>query len=50
MLHANVDRDQILATLAPLCPGIEPDILQDFTTRMDADYFAAFHRKCSPNT
>ena len=45
MLHANVDRDQILATLAPLCPGIEPDILQDFTTRMDADYFAAFPPK-----
>ena len=29
MLHANTDRDQILATLAPLCPGIETDILQE---------------------
>ncbi|HNA85998.1 MAG TPA: hypothetical protein PLB04_10560, partial [Nitrospira sp.] len=45
MLHANTDRDQILATLAPLCPGIETDILQDFTSRMDADYFAAFSPK-----
>jgi len=45
MPHANVDRDQLLATLAPLCPGIEADILQDFTTRMDQDYFAAFPPK-----
>ncbi len=42
MPHANIDRDRILATLAPLCPGVEADILQDFTTRMDQDYFAAF--------
>jgi glutamate-ammonia-ligase adenylyltransferase len=41
MPHANIDRD-LLPTLAPLCPGVEADILQDFTTRMDADYFAAF--------
>ncbi|MBK7487022.1 MAG: hypothetical protein IPI70_12870 [Nitrospira sp.] len=46
MLHANADRDQILATLAPLCQGIDRDILQDFVTRMDPDYFSAF----SPNT
>jgi hypothetical protein len=42
MLHANVDRDQLLATLAPLCQGIDRDILQDFVTRMDPDYFSAF--------
>jgi len=42
MPHANIDRDRILATLAPLCPSVEADILQDFTTRMDQDYFAAF--------
>ncbi|MGB4894856.1 MAG: hypothetical protein WBO94_10140, partial [Nitrospira sp.] len=46
MLHANVDRDQLLATLTPLCQGIDRDILQDFVTRMDPDYFSAF----SPNT
>ncbi|ODT43903.1 MAG: hypothetical protein ABS70_06835 [Nitrospira sp. SCN 59-13] len=45
MLHANTDRDQILATLAPLCSNIDADILQDFTTRMDPDYFAAFPPK-----
>ncbi len=45
MLHANADRDQILATLAPLCQGIDADILQDFVTRMDPDYFAAFPAK-----
>ena len=45
MLHANANRDQILATLAQLCPGIDADILQDFTTRMDSDYFAAFPPK-----
>ena len=45
MLHANADRDQILTTLAPLCPGIDRDILQDFVTRMDPDYFSAFPPK-----
>ena len=45
MLHANADRDQILTTLAPLCPGIDRDILQDFVTRMDSDYFSAFPPK-----
>ena len=45
MLHANADRDQILATLAPLCQGIDADILQDFVTRMDPDYFSAFPPK-----
>lgn len=45
MLHANADRDQILATLAPLCQDIDRDILQDFVTRMDPDYFSAFPPK-----
>jgi len=45
MLHAHADRDQILTTLAPLCPGIDRDILQDFVTRMDPDYFSAFPPK-----
>ncbi|MDR4481037.1 MAG: hypothetical protein R3B37_14980 [Nitrospira sp.] len=45
MLHANTDRAQILATLAPLCPDIDADILQDFVTRMDPEYFSAFPPK-----
>lgn len=45
MPHANLDRDQLLATLASLCPGVDADILQDFTSRMDQDYFAAFSPK-----
>jgi glutamate-ammonia-ligase adenylyltransferase len=45
MLQPNVDRARILATLTPLCQGIDQDILQDFVTRMDPDYFAAFPPK-----
>ena len=42
MLPANADRDRILATLSPLCQTVDGDILQDFITRMDPDYFKAF--------
>ncbi|MBA2487170.1 MAG: hypothetical protein H0V35_13960, partial [Nitrospira sp.] len=42
MQHANADRDRILAALAPFCQDIDSDILQDFVTRMDPDYFTAF--------
>ena len=45
MQHANPDRDRILATLTPLCQGIDSDILQDFVMRMDPDYFTAFPPK-----
>lgn len=45
MLPADADRDQIIATLAPLCQDIATDILQDFVTRMDPDYFTAFPPK-----
>ena len=45
-VQRDVDRGQLLATLTPLCQGIDRDILQDFVTRMDPDYFSAF----SPNT
>jgi glutamate-ammonia-ligase adenylyltransferase len=45
MLTANADRDRILATLTPLCKGLDDDILQDFVTRMDPDYFTAFSPK-----
>jgi glutamate-ammonia-ligase adenylyltransferase len=42
MLTADADRERILALLAPLCQDVAPDILQDFVTRMDLDYFSAF--------
>ena len=45
MSPANVDRDHILATLTPLCHGVPSDILQDFVTRMDPEYFTAFPPK-----
>ncbi len=32
--------EQLLQTLTPLCKNIPPDILQDFFSRMDPDYFA----------
>jgi len=45
MPPANADRDQILSTLTPLCRGVDSDILQDFVTRMDPEYFTAFPPK-----
>ncbi|MCC2639938.1 MAG: putative (Glutamate-ammonia-ligase) adenylyltransferase, subunit (Modular protein) [Nitrospira sp.] len=45
MLQPNADRTRILATLTPLCQDIDHDILQDFVTRMDHDYFSAFPHK-----
>ena len=42
----HADPHRILASLAPLSHDIDGDILQDFVTRMDPDYFAAF----SPQT
>jgi glutamate-ammonia-ligase adenylyltransferase len=34
--------DERLKTLEPLCRDIPPDILQDFVTRMDSEYFRHF--------
>ncbi|MCE3224979.1 MAG: putative (Glutamate-ammonia-ligase) adenylyltransferase, subunit (modular protein) [Nitrospira sp.] len=45
MPPVKADRDRILATLTPLCRGIDADILQDFVTRMDPEYFSAFPSK-----
>ncbi len=42
MLQATTDRESMLATLTPLCRGVESDILHDFVSRMDQDYFAVF--------
>ena len=44
MPHANVDRDQLLATWLRSARASRPTS-QDFTTRMDQDYFAAFPPK-----
>jgi glutamate-ammonia-ligase adenylyltransferase len=35
-------RDQWLQTLMPLCSGVEEDIVRDFVSRMDEDYFTRF--------
>ncbi len=34
--------DDLLDSLRPLCPDVAPDILQDFVSRMDAEYFRRF--------
>jgi glutamate-ammonia-ligase adenylyltransferase len=36
------DRDNALGMIGPLCRDIPPDILQDFLSRMDPDYFLRF--------
>jgi len=36
------DREPLQSTIGPLCQDIEPDILQDFLSRMDLDYFSRF--------
>jgi glutamate-ammonia-ligase adenylyltransferase len=35
-------RDQWLETLQPLCGDVEEDIIRDFVSRMDEDYFTRF--------
>ena len=32
-------REQLLEAVSPLCHDVEPDILQDFVSRMDQEYF-----------
>ncbi|MGH7412482.1 MAG: hypothetical protein ACREJ6_15680, partial [Candidatus Methylomirabilis sp.] len=34
--------DQLLQTLTSLCPGVDDEIVRDFVSRMDADYFGRF--------
>jgi [glutamine synthetase] adenylyltransferase / [glutamine synthetase]-adenylyl-L-tyrosine phosphorylase len=36
------DRTLLLDTVRPLCPDVAPDMLQDFFTRMDQEYFQRF--------
>jgi [glutamine synthetase] adenylyltransferase / [glutamine synthetase]-adenylyl-L-tyrosine phosphorylase len=40
ILH--LDREHLLQTLTPLCRDVPPDILRDFMSRMDAEYFRRF--------
>jgi [glutamine synthetase] adenylyltransferase / [glutamine synthetase]-adenylyl-L-tyrosine phosphorylase len=40
------DREQILQALTPLCADVPPDILRDFVSRMDQEYF----RRIAPET
>ena len=36
------DREHLLQTIAPLCEDVAPDILHDFLSRMDPEYFRRF--------
>src|SRR6478736_9600937 len=36
---ANSDREELLQALTPLSTDVPPDILRDFVTRMDGEYF-----------
>ena len=36
---ANSEREDLVQTLTPFCPDVPPDILRDFVTRMDGEYF-----------
>ncbi len=38
-------RESLIATLAPLCPTVEEEVLRDFVSRMDAEYFERFPTK-----
>jgi glutamate-ammonia-ligase adenylyltransferase len=35
-------RESIIKTLAPLCPDVEDEVLRDFVSRMDPEYFERF--------
>ena len=35
-------RESLLTTLHPLCPTVEDDVLRDFVSRMDNEYFEHF--------
>lgn len=42
MSPIEADREQMIATLTPLCADVGRDILQDFVSRMDGEYFRRF--------
>ena len=35
-------RESIIKTLAPLCPDVDDEVLRDFVSRMDPEYFERF--------
>ncbi len=35
-------RESIIKTLAPLCPDVDDEVLRDFVSRMDQEYFERF--------
>lgn len=37
-----MSRDDLLQTLRPLCPEVDQDVVQDFVSRMDPEYFNSF--------
>lgn len=37
-----VDRNALRSAVEPLCPDIPPDIVHDFISRMDPEYFRRF--------
>ena len=46
ILHAMTggpgSRESIIKTLAPLCPDVDDEVLRDFVSRMDPEYFKRF--------
>ena len=46
MSTVSPDREQIMQAVTPLCQDVPPDILQDFVSRMDQEYF----RRVEPAT
>lgn len=42
MADLDRSRESLLTTLRPLCPTVDDDVLRDFVSRMDAEYFERF--------
>ncbi|HSN05528.1 MAG TPA: hypothetical protein VLS44_11115, partial [Nitrospira sp.] len=42
MADLDRSRESLFSTLHPLCPAVEDDVLRDFVSRMDAEYFERF--------
>jgi glutamate-ammonia-ligase adenylyltransferase len=42
MADLDRSRESLLTTLHPLCPTVDDDVLRDFVSRMDAEYFDRF--------
>jgi glutamate-ammonia-ligase adenylyltransferase len=42
MADLDRSRESLLTTLHPLCPTVDDDVLRDFVSRMDAEYFERF--------